>query len=89
MLSKEKEKIYPDSYRLAVDTRERSKPIIVRVPCKIPPGWQGGNPEQLLASAQHVIQQSAGADPRFEAAEWILEHSSLLKNLGRKKKRSL
>jgi len=74
------------SYQLTVSLGER-RFVRVRVPCKFPRGWQRGSPEQLEASVQYVIQQSSGADPRGDATKWVLEHSSHLKNLIKKRKR--
>lgn len=46
---------------------------VEEVDFKVPRGWQGGTPAQLLNSAKKIIQHGQQGDPRWQAANWVVE----------------
>jgi len=60
------------SYRLAIKNEKGVR--IIPVSVRFPKGWQGATPEQLLNSAEAILNQPAGGsgDPRYQAAKWVV-----------------
>jgi len=71
-------------HRLTV--REGDKIIRYPVSFPVPPGWQGGTREQLVNSAEKVLEQSKPSDSRWPAAEWVRENLTKNGHQGGEKK---
>jgi len=61
-------------YRLAIKNEHGVE--IIPASVKFPKSWQGATPEQLLNSAEAILEQPGGGigDPRYKAAKWVIEN---------------